>query len=191
MPISLAQSAITIVRPKAVIWKLLRRFFDCSRVVAQRQLFGAYGPLLSGKRSSECCGDGFCPISARKLANDCQRSQTAMPLPPYRKYPLSSGFWHRCLMPSHDLYSGVLRCVTRPDFLFLYFWQPQEVVLPDRRFPNGTIAVFPQSQMHSHGVRSAPTMRRFATRKPNLNPAILIGNVIANFITNKGQNHGR
>lgn len=54
----------------------------CSARVAQRQLSGLYGPLLS-RRSIVCLGLGRGPMSIMKFSNDeSHRAQTLMPRPP-------------------------------------------------------------------------------------------------------------
>jgi hypothetical protein len=94
-----------------------------------------------------------------------------IPRPPYLAYEGSRGLLHRWRIESQGLYSGNVLWGTRPDLRFAYFWQPHDVVLPERRFPAGTIVGVPQSHIHSHGVLF-PTIRRAAMRKPKRCPVI-------------------
>ena len=82
-----------------------RRFLACSEPVAQRQLPGSYPLSLSSRSKEE--PEGRTPMSAKKLSNLRQRSQTVMPRPPYLPHPMFFGLVHRATILAQDLYVGV------------------------------------------------------------------------------------
>lgn len=182
-PVSFAQSCITIDFPNAVRKTLSLLLRHCSEGVAHRQLSLQYGPSLSGKRSMVCLGDGRGLMSDRKAVNEYHSGQMVIPRPPYRRYPGSTGDEQRRCIASQERYSGRAEKGNPVAvlFLFAYFWQPHDDVLPLLKFPSGNFVSFPQSHRHNHTVFLNEKSRSIAVSHPNFSPVTssgLIGGIL-------------
>ncbi len=148
-PSSLLQSVAHIVRPLRVRYRLRRVLRACSFIVAHRQLPGAYGPFLSGKRSMECRSEGRNPMSLRNLGKSRRHSsQMAIPRPPYKRHEVWFGFVQRSITARHTPYSGVFfaKCVR--------LLHPQLVERPVLRLFQATGRFFPHLHRQSQYVSS-------------------------------------
>src|ERR1051326_1695913 len=88
-PVTSAHSARDLDCPFHSMTRLLRRLRACETRVAHSQLSLQYPSALSLR--SSVMPVGGCPMSARKFGNDCQRSQTLMPRPPWSEKYLDFG----------------------------------------------------------------------------------------------------
>lgn len=146
-PSSLLQSVAHMVRPLRVKNLVLRVLRACWSHVAHLQLNGAYGPFVSGYRSTVCLFDGFGPMSRKNAGKSLlHSSQIVMPLPPYSGHAAWFGFVHLPMMARHATYSGV------PLAKWVRLLHPQLVDFSRTKLLVETARSFPQSQRQSQWV---------------------------------------
>lgn len=146
IPVSVAQSFRTWVRPSTVRNRFRRVFRDCSGGVAHRQLLLVYGPLLF-LRSRLCSSLKGWPISAKKFSKVRQRLHTVIPRPPYLWNDAHFGLRTLWSMLAQIVYTRVpcKPCVAPLPLRE----QPQDIAPWSER----RIFSTPQSQRHSQRYR--------------------------------------
>jgi hypothetical protein len=148
IPNSSAHVTRFCARPSCSRILAVRLFLAWTLAVAQMQLILLYPRSLS-RRSMDVSG-GRGPMSARKLENNNQASQTFIPRPPYSVKSLLLGLLHRSSMWRQVRHSGVS----------VIPWRSRPVISehPHVRWPphwsafRDTTAVPPQSHRHIHMV---------------------------------------
>jgi hypothetical protein len=147
---SSAHAAITLVSPKAVMCRLVRRLRACSFGVIHRQFSGEYPRSLSMRSMVSPSPNPLATAQSRNGTYSCHSAQTVIPLRPYPPQLLDCSSAQRCFIPAQTFQSLVPTspCLKFAAEVFSFCRQPHDFVLPLRRLASTTSVLSPQSHLH-------------------------------------------